>query len=256
MISQTLLLNPEQQVYHFETLNSFKAVAHAVTARNSFSFADFNLSFHTGQENQVIENREALQHFFNAASLTIPKQCHGIKVMQVTTENAHEIPLDTDALISNVQKQVIGVLSADCVPVLFYDPIKQVVGAAHAGWKGTVANIVGETLQAMHTGYGCNPATVCAYIGPSISKIHFEVGKEVEEEFDAIGLASCIIPVKGMKAHIDLWLANKLLLQRAGVKSENITTAGLCTFDHTDQFYSARKEGFQTGRFGAFIMLR
>jgi len=252
----SLSLNQEQQVYRFEALNKNKAVAHVITTRNSFTIPDFNLSFHTGAEEQVLQNRKILQHFFNGASLTIPKQCHGIKVVQITKDNNTEQPLDTDALVTNVPGLVIGVLSADCVPILFYDPIKQVLGAAHAGWKGTVANIVEATLKKMQAAYDCRSSDIQAYIGPSISIPHFEVGEEVANQFETLDLNNCIQrPTVGSKPHIDLWLANQFLLRRAGVKDSNIHVAGMCTYDHTNELYSARKEGFQTGRFGAFIML-
>ncbi|MDB5272606.1 MAG: hypothetical protein JWO58_973 [Chitinophagaceae bacterium] len=256
MIKTTLLLDQEQQLYRFEKLKESKGIVHAITTRNSLATADFNLSFHTGQEEQVIRSRKALQHFFKATSLTIPKQCHGTKVVQITEVNNHEIPLDTDALVTNVPGLTIGVLSADCVPILFYDPVKRVLGAAHAGWKGTVANIVGATLKKMQEFYGCNFLDIEAYIGPSISSIHFEVGEEVAAQFEKLELKSCIQQTSTNKPHIDLWLANKILLQRSGVKKENIDVSEMCTYDHVDHFYSARKEGFQTGRFGAFIMLR
>lgn len=246
----------EQQLYQFKALNSFQTVAHGISTRNSLFISDFNLSFHTGKEEQVKENRKALCEFFGAKTLTIPMQCHGSTVAQITTRNSEQIPVDTDALITNVPRLAIGVLSADCVPVLLYDPVKQALGAAHAGWKGTVANIVAATVEGMQKAYGSNPEDLVACIGPSISPIHFEVGEEVADRFRALDLYVCIQKVNEEKPHVDLWMANRLLLQRAGVKAFHIHTAALCTVDHTDHFYSARAEGFGTGRFGAFIMLR
>ncbi|MDF2453928.1 MAG: hypothetical protein K0S26_3432, partial [Bacteroidota bacterium] len=240
----------------FNALNSFKTVAHAISTRNSLFVSDFNLSFHTGAEEQVVENREKLRQFFKAKTLTIPKQCHGSTVVQINSSNSDQMPSDTDALITNVPGLAIGVLSADCVPLLLYDPVKQALGAAHAGWKGTVANIAAATVESMHKAYGSNPEDLMVCIGPSISQTHFEVGEEVADRFKALDLSVCIQEVKDEKPHVDLWMANKLLLQRIGVKAFHIHTAALCTVDHTDHFYSARAEGFGTGRFGAFIMLR
>ena len=256
ILEPSVTLNTEQQFYHFQALNSYQAVAHVVTTRNSLFSSDFNLSFHTGNEKQVIENRNSLRQFFKAKTLTIPKQCHGSTIAQSTHDNSEEIPIDTDALITNVPGLAIGVLSADCVPVLLYDPVRQALGAAHAGWKGTVAGIASATVKSMQDAYDSHPEDLIVCIGPSISHKHFEVGEEVADRFNELGLSACITKDEGRKPHIDLWLANNLLLQKAGVKAAHIHTAGLCTVDHTDQFYSARGEGFGTGRFGAFIMLR
>ena len=257
MINQSsITFNPEQQFYHFEALDKFKTVAHVVTTRNSFFIADFNLSFHTGKEEQVVENRNHLCQFFKAQTLTIPKQCHGITIVEVTDNNSGQIPIDTDALITNVPGLAIGVLSADCVPILFFDPIKLVIGAAHAGWKGTVAGIAAATMEEMRIAYGSKSEDMIVCIGPSISQIHFEVGEEVADRFKELGLNTCITQKNGEKPHIDLWMANRLLLQKAGIAESNIHTAEICTYQHTDQFYSAREEGFGTGRFGAFILLK
>ncbi|MBC7487411.1 MAG: peptidoglycan editing factor PgeF [Cytophagaceae bacterium] len=256
IIEPSVTFHSEQQLYHFQALNSYKAVAHVVTTRNSFFCSDFNLSFHTGKEEQVIENRNRLCQFFKAKTLTIPKQCHGSTIAQITKDNSGQIPMDTDALITNIPGLAIGVLSADCVPVLFYDPSRQALGAAHAGWKGTLAGIASATVKSMENAYGSNPADLIVCIGPSISQPHFEVGEEVADRFHELGLSACITKAEGEKPHIDLWLANSLLLQKAGILAAHIHTAGVCTVDHTDQFYSARGEGFGTGRFGAFIMLQ
>jgi polyphenol oxidase len=251
-----VVFNPQEQLYSFNALNLQKTVAHVITTRNGLSVLDFNLSFHTGHEEQVTDNRETLRKFLRAKTLTIPKQCHGVSIAQITASNSEHIPEDTDALITNVPQLAIGVLSADCVPILFFDPVKQAIGAAHAGWKGTVAGIATVTVDAMNKAYGSNPEDIMVCIGPSISFTHFEVGEEVADEFKQLSLQACITQPEGGKPHIDLWLANRLLLQQAGVKASNVHTAGICTYQRTDLFYSARGEGFGTGRFGAFIQLK
>ncbi len=257
MISKSSIsLDKEHQFFHFETLDQQKTVAHVVSTRNSLSFFDFNLSFHTGEEAKVLENRNQLRHFLKARTLTIPKQCHGIAIAQITESNSDQIPVDTDALITNVPGLAIGVLSADCVPILFFDPVRQALGAAHAGWKGTVAGIAAATVEKMNLAYGSKPEDIIVCIGPSISQIHFEVGEEVAERFKELELGACISQSDGTKPHIDLWMANRLLLRKSGIAESNIHTATMCTYEHTDQFYSARGEGFETGRFGAFILLK
>ena len=141
-------------------------------------------------------------------------------------------------------------LREDCIPVLLYDTRRRLVAAAHAGWRGTVARIVQKTLCEM----GSSPADLHAIIGPGISQAAFEVGDEVYDAFRDAGFPMERIAVRETKWHIDLWDANRWLLEEAGV--QDIHVAGLCTMQLPDRFYSARREGIQTGRNLNGIMLR
>lgn len=248
-------LNVHDHLFSFERLTQWPHIHHCITTRKSFGEADFNVSYHTGNEIQVTQNRESIRNYFQARSLTVPKQCHGITVARITESNHDTMPIDTDALITNVPGLAIGVLSADCVPLLFYDPVRRAIGAAHAGWKGTVAGIGSATIRQMQLGFDTNPKDIIVCIGPSISSKHFEVGEEVANRFLEIGLEDCISKPEGAKPHIDLWKANEQLLLRAGVLKTNIEHALVCTFENIQDLYSARAEGFETGRFGAFMML-
>ena len=161
-----------------------------------------------------------------------------------------------DVFVTTLPGVAIGVRTADCVPVLLYDPVKRVVAAAHAGWKGTVLHISEKTVELMTVKYGCNAADIRAALGPSIGPDSFQVGEEVAAlfrdadfpmdeiwSFQGQGNGS---PMSGGH-HIDLWKANKWLLEQAGVKPENIQVIGMDTF--TDEsFFSARREGGQCGR--------
>ncbi len=230
-------------------------IPHAITTRHTFDEEDFNLSFHTGEEKNVSAHRHQLKAYFSeASSLTVPKQCHGVSIYEVGKGCLSSVPEDTDALVTNVKGQLLGVLSADCVPVLLFDPVKRALGLAHAGWKGTVASIGSLTLQRMIDLYGCNPSHIRTYIGPSISQANFEVGQEVVQAFRNLDLTEVIQEERG-HYRVDLWKANAILLQRSGVLPQHSYQAHVCTYDTTNQFYSARKEGFATGRFGVFAML-
>jgi len=250
-MTSTVDFDVENSLYTYTGLN----ISHAITTRRSFDHADFNLSFHTGDFDRVASNRAVVKdHFLGAHAITIPKQCHDVKIHAVLSGDKSSIPEDVDALITNVKGQLIGVLSADCVPLLFHDPMKHVIGLAHAGWKGTVANIGPLTVEAMVKAYGCDRSNIHAYIGPSISQASFEVGDDVVTHFTRLELTSALMDVSG-KVHADLWMANSTLLTRAGILRKHIQQAGLCTFNSVNEFYSARKEGFSTGRFGVFAML-
>jgi polyphenol oxidase len=238
-------------LFQFEGL----ALKHAITTRRSFNSKDFNLSYTTGEFGAVSSNRARLQSYFEGGNfLTIPQQCHQAQIFKVVQNSGATAPADTDALVTNVKGHVLGVLSADCVPLLLYDPVKDVLGLAHAGWKGTVASIGPLTVAKMVDEYGCNAKTIRAFIGPSISQTNFEVGSAVAAQFYKLDLGNAVVE-DGGKAKVDLWRANALLLARAGLQVANIDIANMCTVVGVENFYSARKEGFETGRFGVFAML-
>jgi YfiH family protein len=144
---------------------------------------------------------------------------------------------------------------ADCVPVLLHDPICRIVGIAHAGWMGTVRGIGRTIVEVMQARFGSKPADILAAIGPSIGPDHYEIGPYVEREVrQAFGKqASSLLHKSAEKIHLNLWAANSLTLELAGVKQ--IEVAGMCTACNTNDWYSHRAEHGRTGRFGAIIKL-
>ncbi|MCC6985263.1 MAG: peptidoglycan editing factor PgeF, partial [Anaerolineales bacterium] len=144
---------------------------------------------------------------------------------------------------------------ADCVPLLFHDPVKKVVGIAHAGWMGTVKGVAEVSVKAMQERYGSKPGDIVAGIGPSIGVDHYEVGGEVADQFRGKFESDSekILQTRDGRIYLDLWTANALQLQNAGV--EQIQISGLCTACHLDDWYSHRAEKGRTGRFGALMAL-
>lgn len=190
-----------------------------------------------------------------------PHQVHGIEIREVTDPMTTREQLEgVDALITNVPGVAISVRTADCIPVLLYDPVHKAIAAVHAGWRGTVQRISQKVIDFMHELYGTNGADLKAVIGPGIGPESFQVGQEVADAFLEAGFPiGQILKDCGPKAptadnpmngglHIDLWLANQLLLEQSGVKSQNIQVAGICTYRNNDRFYSARREGTKCGR--------
>ena len=177
--------------------------------------------------------------------LPLPPQTHSDHVLWM-----HEAgrPEDTDAVITDRPGLCVCVKTADCIPVLLYDLRQRIVAAAHAGWRGTVARIVQKTIAQM----GSNPSDLHAIIGPGISQAAFEVGDEVYEAFRDAGFPMERIAVREAKWHIDLWDANRWLLEEG---ASDIQIAGLCTMQVSNGFYSARRDGIQTGRNYNGIML-
>ena len=207
----------------------------------------------------------------------LPKLTHSCNVEVV---NERKMFPDTDALITQVPGLWIGVYSADCVPILIADTRLKVVAAIHAGWRGTVGGITRATVERMTADFGCRPEDLQAVIGPSISPDAFEVGEEVVMLFRQSAFPDSIIrqsafpdsiirqvptahqasSAKELSAacpttdarqssfHIDLWQANRWLLTEAGLQEEQILLTGLCTKGCPDRFFSARREGYTTGR--------
>ena len=156
-------------------------------------------------------------------------------------------PEATDAVITDRPGLCVCVKTADCIPVLLYDTRQRIVAAIHAGWRGTVSRIVQKTIEKMHP---VSPEDLHAIIGPGISLLQFEVGDEVyeafkDEAFPMERIAKRFPSTDGERWHIDLWEANRWLLEQMGVS--DIYIEGTCTRASKD-FYSARRETINTGR--------
>lgn len=159
-----------------------------------------------------------------------------------------------DALITDIPGMALAVFTADCTPILLWDPVTGAVGAAHAGWRGTVLGIAGKTAQAMVREYGCRVSDLRAAIGPNIGFCHFETDADVPEALlAAFGEEMhAFIRRDGAKYHVDLKQVNAWILRRAGV--EQIDIASECTVCQSDRFWSHRVTRGQRGAQGAIIV--
>ena len=159
-------------------------------------------------------------------------------------------------LITQLPKVCIGVTTADCVPILFFEPIQKVIAVAHAGWRGTCARIAEKTVNILIDKFNCNPSNIRIVIGPSISVEVYEVGKELVESFETAGFETeQIFKNRNNSIFLDLWKANQLSLEKAGILPKNIEVAGICTFTEHERFFSARRLGIKSGRMLSGIML-
>jgi len=182
---------------------------------------------------------------------------HGRDVVRADAPRSLETPhVKADALITDRPHVTLLMRFADCVPVLFYDPVHHAAGVAHAGWQGTVQRVAAAAIEAMQGAYGSNPADILAAIGPSIAAHHYPVGPEVTAAVrQSFGLdAGALLPEYQGQACFDLWAANRLVLEQAGVRQ--IEIAGLCTACGVDDWYSHRAERGKTGRFGLLLALK
>ncbi len=157
---------------------------------------------------------------------------------------------EADGIITDIKGMAIGILTADCVPVLLFDRKKRVVAAVHAGWKGTASNISAKAVEIMMERFESRSQDIAAAIGPAIGPCCYEVGEEVVSAF---GHREGVAVRHGNKWHVDLPKANLLQLQDAGVT--DIDLSNICTSCSTDLFFSHRKEMGKTGRQLSFISL-
>lgn len=244
-ILQSQLLQKEAGIVHFSTMRG----------GSDSPYFKYNMCNYTGDTPEHVEaSRKAYAEALgiDVGRLWFPRQVHGSEVLVVDSSMPDGV--EADAVITNERNLLIGVSTADCVPVLLYDPIKDVIAAAHAGWRGTIANIVGKTVTRMHDAFGSDPSDILAAIGPSISPEAFEVGTEVSDVFVQNGYESCVLGGYS-KPHIDLWAVNEQQLVQQGVLPKNIDQDTICTFFNCDKLFSARRLGIKSGRIVTAIML-
>ena len=204
------------------------------------------------------------QLFYQALDTDINRACtvwqvHGTEVIVAREPRPDRRWLaQADAIITDQIGLPLSMRFADCVPVLLYDPVRHAIGLVHAGWRGTVGDVVGSALRTMAVSFGTRAPDVQAAIGPSIGPECYQVGPEVVEATEkAFGTLSNLVHyADDGSTHLDLWASNRQALERAGVDPANIETSELCTACHTDEFFSHRAEHGKTGRFGAIMMLR
>jgi len=249
----------------FNNLDKESGIEHFITTKSGgkskAQFSSLNLSFKVGDKNNIVAyNRSILAQALEIAEekILFPDQCHTSHIKVVEASTSLKNLQKTDALITQATGMCLCVLTADCVPVLLFDPKEKVVAAIHAGWRGTAERIVPRTIERMVKSFSSRPKNIVAAIGPSISQKNYEVGNEVAEKFHVFfhDKPSIIKKKKESgKYHIDLKEANKELLLRYGVKHKNIEISQKCTFDMPDLFFSARRDGLHSGRFATGIML-
>lgn len=247
----------------YPDISCFSTTRHGGCSKGNY--ASFNCNGYSGDEAEDVErNRELLRSLLpdTLVELVIPHQTHSDRVAAIDTGYINKGVADraaflegVDALVTDIPGYCLCVSTADCIPLLLYDTRCRAIAAVHAGWRGTVVRIVEKTLSAMNQRYGSQGKDIIACIGPGISWEAFEVGDEVYQAFDDAGFDMHLIARKEAKWHIDLWEANRLQLLASGVKPENIEISGICTYNHNDDFFSARRQGIRSGRILSGILM-
>lgn len=216
-----------------------------------------NLGWRWGDDKATVEtNRRILaEHMgFNIDKLVVTKHVHGTQVWRVGEELPE--PPEFDGLVSNEPGTVLGAFAADCIPMVFADPVARVCGAAHSGWRGTVAGVAANVITRMRE-LGSQPHDIRVALGPSIGPCCFEVGPEVVAEFKArFGAPPGMIVQGPRKDHIDLRVASRRVLEEVGVTAAHIDSRPPCTQCQPERFFSYRRDGKDGGIHMGFIGLR
>lgn len=233
--------------------------------------ASLNLSFSVedAKEN-VLENFRRIGERFGKTpeDFVFSKQSHETKVLKVGVKDRGKgITKDRDyegidALITDEEGIILSCFSADCVPILFYDPIHKAVGACHSGWRGTKGKILRNVVEEMRKHFSSNPAEILIAIGPSICKEQYVVSEDLAlsflEDYPDLGedSSSPIQRISKDKFQLDLWDLNSRIALDCGIKEEHISISGYCTMENPELFFSHRYSQGKRGLQGAFICLK
>ena len=257
----------------FETFKKQSWLTHAFSTRlggvSRGDFASMNLGFGRGDDDAAVaENYRRIGEAvgFDWTKVVLSHQTHTTNVRFVTKEDAGKGTVrerdytDVDGLITNEPGLPLVTFYADCVPLYFADLKNKAIGLSHSGWRGTVRRMGEHTLKAMHEAFGTNPQNVIAAVGPSICGNCFEVGPEVAAEFASVFSKEQMKLIchsgNGDRSYIDLWQANRIILEEAGIPEQNISVTNLCTRCNPELLYSHRIMGAQRGNLAAILMIR
>jgi YfiH family protein len=237
-------------------LSAVPAIRHGFFGRaggvSTGDFSGLNVSVTVGDDaGAVAANRQSVAESLGAGPLAILKQTHSTRVETVTGPIAPGM-IDADAMVTATPGITLSILTADCTPILFADPEARVIGAAHAGWRGAVDGIIGNTIAAM-VALGADPLRIVAAYGPTIHGDNYEVGEQFRADFLALhpgGAHHFHTPV-GKKPHFDLpgFVAEQL--RAAGVRA--VEQVGACTYAHPDRYFSHRYATHKRTRTGRQI---
>lgn len=251
------------EIYKFEIFEKEKNLEHCFTTKNSGvskdAFSSLNLGYNTedSYENVVNNYNLVLDSIFGTKTMIRGIQTHSknIKIINEKTVLQRNVYDDTDGFITNQNKIVLSTTYADCVPIFFYDKVKNIVGISHSGWKGTYKKIGKNMVESMVRSFGSSIEDIIVGIGPSIGENKYEVKEDMLERFTSIGLEDCF-KKEDKKLFFDIKKANKQILLSIGIKNENIEISSNCTFTEKNDFYSYRRDNGNTGRMAGMIMLK
>jgi len=241
----------------FSNLSKYPSLIHLISQKNPSFEYDFSLALHTDEEpKKILQNRATIQAKFPNMKFVVAHQTHSDNISIIKSVNSRgwdtqeSVIEDCDALITDKRGLMLTILTADCVPILLFDSKQDIIGAVHAGWRGTKQEILFKTVQKMQQEFGSNPSDIIAGIAPSIGRCCYEVGKDVAQHFFE---DSGAFSKKEDKFMLDLPYLNKMQLLKAGLLEESIEMSTLCTSCEVESYFSYRKENGCSGRFMSMI---
>lgn len=247
----------------YPVLNAFGNCINATSLKVVSKPLLFSQALHTGQNPEIIvQNRKAFLETLGISKdfkIVLANQTHSDHIAVIdNSQNRGWSEMksaldDTDALITNQKEILLGILSADCLPILLFDPQKEVVALIHAGWTGTHKKIAQKTVLKMTEHFGSNPKNIIAQFAPCIASCCYEVGEEFQEHFKEYKEA---LIERHDKLYLDIPLVSNLQLQRVGLLEEHIHQSGICTACENERFFSYRKEGGCSGRMLTLIGMK
>ncbi len=242
-------------------LSSHSTIRHIFTTRHggvsTAQHSSYNVAFHVGDDPDSVKANHihlAQAVGYDLKRLVHMRQTHSDKIVIVRDEHMFINPPECDAIITNQPDIPLMVMTADCTPVLLYDPSHHVIAAIHAGRAGAFQAIVSKSVQKMQETFSCEPSEILAVLGPSIHSCCYDVGEKIAQEAEEKGFEYAVT-FKGGHYYLDVNRIIKRQLERASLISEHIEDLSLCTSCEHEAFFSYRADKQQTGRMAAVIML-
>lgn len=253
-----MLLKEKSSVvfFQFPNLAGFSEIRHGIFTRkcgySKEPYKSLNVSFEVGDHPGIVEqNRNILCRCINGKEFVYTKQRHGTQIIILAKNDKvrSNAPFAGDAMITDILSKYLVVQVADCQSLLLYDPARHVVANVHSGWRGSIKNITGRTIEKMGKRFGCKPKNIIAGTGPSLGPCCAEFVNYKKE------IPSNLWKYKDNDNLFDFWALSRDQLLDAGLLIKNIHSSNICTKCNTDLFFSFRGEG-TTGRFAAVIGLK
>ncbi len=261
----------ELEYLTFPSLAEIPFIRHLFTTRtggvSTGDCATMNLSFSRGDDPEaVLENYRRICQILGTepGQVVASMQTHTTNIRHVTSDDKGKGVTrsldyqDVDGLITNEPGIVLACFYADCVPLYFVDPVNHAIGLAHSGWRGTVGRMGAHMVQAMQEAFGSRPEALITAIGPSICRSCYEVSEDVADAFmREFPDREVVFPGREPgKYQLDLWLANKNVLQQAGVTENHIHVTDICTCHNPEYLFSHRASHGRRGNLAAFLMIK
>ncbi|MDO4523391.1 MAG: peptidoglycan editing factor PgeF [Eubacteriales bacterium] len=257
----------------YPILDELSGIRHGFSTRlggvSEGHLSSMNLSFSRGDREECVrENyrRMAEALGFDTEAMVFTDQTHTTNVRRVTAAdlgkgwNKERDYQDVDGLITDDPEAVLVTFYADCVPLFFVDPVRRAIGLSHSGWRGTVGKMGKVTVEAMQTAFGSNPEDIVAAIGPSICQSCYQVSEDVIEEFRRNfreeRWRELFYGEGDGKYRLNLWRANELVLEEAGILPEHMQVTDICTCCNSEVLFSHRASQGKRGNLAAFLTMQ